>query len=277
MATLGARNTNGAAKVRSVERALRIMLAFSPEEPELSLSEVSRRLKLSVSTTHRLLRTLQAYGFVGHQEDRSEYRLGLTLFKLGSIVQHSMTLHRQADSALRRLSRRTQETAYLCNVDNDQALCLDRVDGEHQVRVLALDVGGRLPLNCGGAPRALLASLSDEEIHRLIRQNRFVRLRPKSLVRPAEIWEDVKRTRKQGYVFCAEDVIESVGAIGAPIRDHSGQVVGALSIAGILPHFEGELRAAKIQAVVEEARVVSEGLGWTDSLLPHPGKDGHRP
>lgn len=248
--------------VRSVERSLRILQTFSSDEVELSLSDLGRRLNLSPSTIHRLLTTLQRQGFIEQDESKGKYRLGLTLFKLGSLVQQGMNLRVQSEISLRRLMRRTSETSYLCVMDGDEALCIDRVEGDHQVRVLALDVGGRLPLTCGGAPRVLLAYMSDDQTEAYMRRRAFPRLTAHSLTQREKIRQDIARTRRQGYTFSVEDVIEGVAAIGAPIRDHSHQVIGAISIAGILLHFGEDNRGNLIQAVREEAEAISINMGW---------------
>jgi DNA-binding IclR family transcriptional regulator len=245
---------------------LKILQTFTPEEPELTLSELGRRLDLSLSTMHRLLGTLQIHGFVEQNESNGKYRLGLALFKLGSLVQQNLDLRQLSQVPLRRLARQTNETAYLCVLDNNEALCVDRIEGQHQVRVLALDVGGRLPLNCGAAPRVLLAFLPNETINDLLEDGGLVQVTPASLSDPDEIWDDVRLTRERDYTFSVEDVIEGVAAIGAPIRDHTGEVVAALSIAGVLPHFEESRVPPLIKAVQEEARAISTSLGWAEAL-----------
>ncbi|OGO68445.1 MAG: hypothetical protein A2Z37_13430 [Chloroflexi bacterium RBG_19FT_COMBO_62_14] len=259
------RTAVGAVGVRSVERALKILQAYSSDELELSLSDLGRRLELSPSTTHRLLSTLQRQGFIEHIESNGKYRLGLMLFKLGSLVQQGMNLRRQSELSLRRLMRRTSETSYLCVMDGDEALCIDRVEGAQQVRVLALDVGGRLPLNCGGAPRVLLAFMSDEQTEAYLKRRAFPRFTAYSLTQPDQIRQDIHQTRRQGYTYSVEDVIESVAAVGAPIRDHTGQVIGAISIAGLLQHFDEDNRDGLIQAVREEAEAISINMGWEAS------------
>jgi DNA-binding IclR family transcriptional regulator len=102
--------------------------------------------------------------------------------------------------------------------------------------MLALDVGGRLPLNCGGELAALLAHMTDEQTEAY--QAASVPRLTAHFTQPDQIWQDILRTRKQGYTYSVEDVIEGVAAIGAPIRDHSDQVIGAISIAGLLQHFD---------------------------------------
>ncbi len=253
-------------RLRTVERALALLLAFSREQPELTLTELSRKLRLSPSTIHRLLGTLELYGFVEQSEQNSKYRLGLALFKLGALVQDQMDLRRQAERALRRLARQTEETAYLYIIDHTEALCLDRIEGQHLVRVLVSDVGGRLPLNCGAAPRTLLAFLPDEEIQHLLAEGRLKPMTSNSLVQPEAIWSDVQLTRARGYVFGVGDVVIGVAAVGAPVRDASGRVVAALSIAGITPRFGEERLPALIAAVQEEARAVSLSLGWGEGV-----------
>lgn len=247
--------------VRSVDRVLRILQAFSQEQPERSLTELAEMLDLSPSTVHRLLSTLKAHRFVEQDGAGEKYRLGLTLFKLGAVVQRSIDLCRLSEVPLRHLARRTEETAYLIVIDNDEALCLDRVEGHHQVRVLVLDLGGRLPLNCGGGPRALLAGLPDQEIERLLQEGKLRRMTPYSITEPQQVWADIALTRERGYSLSMQDVVEGVAAIGATVRDYTGQIVGAVSIAGILPHFDEARRADLVAAVLEEARAISRSLG----------------
>lgn len=242
-----------------------LLQCFTPDQPALTLSELSRLLNLGPSTIHRLLATLEAHNFVEQDEDSAKYRLGLSLFKLGALVQQNMNLRRQAEIALRRLARRTEETAYLCIVEHDEALCLDRVEGNYQVRVLVLDVGGRLPLNCGAAPRTLLAFLPDADIQRLLQSGHLKSMTPYSLLSPAQVWADARQIREQGYVVSVDDVLPGVAAIGAPIRDVSGQVVAALSIAGTRPRFEADRLPELIEAVRQEANAVSIGLGWVET------------
>jgi DNA-binding IclR family transcriptional regulator len=107
----------------------------------------------------------------------------------------------------------------------------------------------------------LLASLPDPEVRRLIDGGRLRQRTAGSLIQPDEVWADVRLTRERGYSFSVEDVIEGVAAVGAPIRDRWGAVVGALSIAGILPHFDAARRPEMTAAVVEQARAISVSLG----------------
>ena len=77
----------------SVQKALRILQAFSVERSEQSLMEIASATHLSVSTTHRLLATLEAEGFVERVPGNGLYRLAIKVFELGSIVLHGMEIN----------------------------------------------------------------------------------------------------------------------------------------------------------------------------------------
>src|SRR5512139_1786119 len=99
--------------VRSVARAVSILEQFTDARPELSLTEISARSGLSVSTTHRLLATLRIAGMVELECRTARYHLGLKNFRLGSVASKSMILAKQADPLLRRVTECTGETAFL--------------------------------------------------------------------------------------------------------------------------------------------------------------------
>jgi len=235
------------------------------DQPEQSITELSKKVALSPSTTHRLLKTLQVYDFVEQEESTSKYRLGLALFRLGALVQHSMSLLKQAHRPLQRLAQITGDTATLFIVDNNEALCIDRIEGQYPVSILTVGAWGRLPLNCGGAPRALLAYQSDEDFERLIKGDHFRKMTPISIIEPEDLWRDIKDVREKGYSIAVDDVIEGVAAIGAPIWDNNGKVIGALSVVAITPRFGEDRQPELVKTVLEQAKNISVQLGWSET------------
>src|SRR5215468_410672 len=78
--------------LKSLRKAIHVLEAFSIREPRLPLTEIARRVGLPLSTAHRILATLHAEGFVERGADRDQYRLGIRLLELGSIVLSTMEL-----------------------------------------------------------------------------------------------------------------------------------------------------------------------------------------
>ena len=147
--------------VRAVARAVSVLEQFTLDRPELSLTEISAGAGLSKSTAHRLLGTLEATEMVEVDKETSRYRLGLKIFRLGSVVSKSMELVKQADPVLWNVTQDTDETSFLLVADGNEALCLRRFDGSHHVRVLFMEPGKRSAFNCGAGQRVLLAHLPE--------------------------------------------------------------------------------------------------------------------
>lgn len=247
--------------VRAVMRAISILEQFSLERPELNLTEISASIGLSKSTTHRLLSTLEATEMVEFDKRTAHYRLGLKAFRLGSIVVKSMELVKQADPLLAATAEETSETAFLVVADGNEALCLRRFDGSHQIRVLYLEPGRHSAFNCGAAQRVLLAHLPDDRWEEVV--NGHVRRQTQySLVSRDELERDRREIRERGYSVSWEDVTLHACALGAPVRDASGSVIAAVSISGIVQRFSAERLPGLIRSVMKLGDDLSRRLGY---------------
>src|SRR5262245_49615971 len=69
-------------RTQAVQRALQVLDLFSLASPELSLQEISGRLGMAASTTHRLLKTLEESSWLARVDGTELYRLGPRLLTL---------------------------------------------------------------------------------------------------------------------------------------------------------------------------------------------------
>src|SRR5260370_27901947 len=67
-----------ATRKNAAGRLLAVLDAFGPRSRALSLSEISRRSELSLSTTHRLVHELLTWGALGRDPD-GRYSIGVRL------------------------------------------------------------------------------------------------------------------------------------------------------------------------------------------------------
>ena len=252
---------DGDLNVRAVVRAVSILEQFTLERPELNLTEISTGIGLSKSTTHRLLSTLEATEMVEFDRKTAHYRLGLKTFRLGSIVAKGMELIKQADPLLRAMAEDTTETAFLVVADGNEALCLRRFDGSHQVRVLYLEPGKHSAFNCGAAQRVILAHLPDAQWEEVVGAH-VRRITQYSLVSRDELERDRREIRERGYSVSWEDVALHACALGTPVRDATGEVVAAVSISGIVQRFSAERLPGLIRSVMELGEELSRRLGY---------------
>jgi DNA-binding IclR family transcriptional regulator len=230
------------------------------ESRELRLVDIERRLGLSRSTTFRLLSSMEHEGLIDRDATTGAYRLGLRLMQLGMAVSRRLDLRDVARPVLADLTATTRQTSFLSIRRSFEAVCIDRVAGSH-VDVLALTLGGALPLHIGAAPRVLLAAMDDEEIAEYLAAGEPRRATPDSIVEPDALLRDVERTRAEGYVLSNEDVSPGVCAVGAPVRDREQRVVAAVSIADVSPSYEDAALPALVARVQRAAAEISARLG----------------
>jgi DNA-binding IclR family transcriptional regulator len=90
-----AKHGSGAEGLKSLRKAMRVPDCFSLKESQLPLTDIACKVRLSLSTAHRILATLRDVGIVWQEGKRDLYRLGLKLLELGSMVLANMEVHRK--------------------------------------------------------------------------------------------------------------------------------------------------------------------------------------
>ena len=101
----------------SVHNAARVLRAFTHADQELGVAELSRRLGLSKSTTHRLVATLEHERLLEQDQRTGKYRLGLALYELGTTVTEHVDLHQAALPVLTTLRHATGEMVHVAVLD----------------------------------------------------------------------------------------------------------------------------------------------------------------
>ncbi len=260
-------NKSSPYRVQVLERSLGILDLLCQEGPELSLIELSERLKLHKSTTHRLLGVLEQHRFIEKSANNGKYRLGLKLFELGSKAIAHLDWREKARRHLQRLAFETGETAHLCILDDGEVLYLEKVEAPRTVRVPSI-VGRRYPAHCGAAGKTLLAFRSEEEVGELVKRRGLKAYTRNTLTTPAQLKEALRGVRDQGYAVDNEEFEEGLECIGAPIRDYSGRVVAAISIAGPTFRITEDKLPVLARTVMDVAKELSADLGFRHAEEP---------
>jgi DNA-binding IclR family transcriptional regulator len=248
---------NGAAApyVRVIGKAVAALDALLDGNAELTSAELARRLGMSRSTVHRLLTTMERHRLVDRTETGA-YGLGIHLFRLGSAVPVRAVLGRLAEPALAALAERFAVSTYLSVRDGERALCIARVD-RGPVRTTTYQVGETLPLHLGAGPNVLMSELPGAELDRIL-ERPLLAMTPRTLVDPPAIRSRLASIRDTALAYAPDDVEVGLAAMGVPVRDHSGELVGAVSVVALTPWFSGEHYAA-IAAGLRETAALIEG------------------
>lgn len=253
--------TNPTYKVQVLERALGLLNVLGASPEDMSLNDLSEAIGLHKSTVHRLVSVLEQFGYVERHPENGKYRLGLKLFELGSKAIGKLDMRERARPHLQRLAFEAGETVHLCVLDDGEVLYVDKVEPARSVRT-ASSVGRRNPVHCTGVGKAMLAELPEADVDAILRRHGQRTLTRNTITTPVQLKLELANIRKQGFSLDREENEEGVACVAAPIRDHSGAVIAAISISG--PTFrvnEGTFPALS-HAVRHAAEALSADLGW---------------
>lgn len=261
---MGLAGGRGDSHVHSVLKALRILDAFTVEQPEASLAQLSSFLGMPRSTTHRLVRSLELAHYLEFNSRTGKYRLGLKVLGLGSIVLAQLELVSVSHPFLERLAASTGETVNLGILDGSAVIYIDKVDSREVLRT-DLRVGTRLPIHCTALGKLLLAFLPEERAEKILSNYSFQPSTVHTILDPRALQAELQVIRQRGYAYGNQEFILGAQSVGVPIRDFMGKVVAGISVAGPTVRFTEERREAAIPLLLETARQISERLGYRNA------------
>ena len=247
-------------RIQAIERAVSILNAFSPEDPELGVTELAERLGLHKSTVHRFMVNLDAAGLVERNPRTGRYRLGLRIFELGGLVMQQMNLWDEALPFLEGLVHDTGETGHLAVLDGGEAIYIERVEARRALRVPSA-IGRGYPAHATNLGKVLLADLPRERVEEIVAERGLAAYTPNTITDLAQLEGELDRIRALGYAVDNEEYDEGLRCIGAPVRDHSGHVVAALGIGGPVTRITPDRVDELAELVMTAARGLSRRLG----------------
>ncbi len=223
--------------VRAVDRALDLLLCFSQEQPTLSLTQLAEHMRLSKSTVHRLLTTLEARRFVSRNRTTGAYCLGYRLMEMASLVLQGVDRQQWAYPYLRHLADEANETVDLAVLDGPDVIYLQVVESTHRVKIAAA-VGQRLPAHCTASGKAFMAFLPSDQVSKIL--DAGVRGHTQhTRLEPSDLLQDLCTTREHGFAISTEEYENDINAVAAPVLDAVGYPVAVIAIVGPsyrLPH-----------------------------------------
>ena len=243
------------------------LLDLLADHPDASAPDLAQRLGEPRPTVYRLVQDLVALGYLEQGARRGTYRLGMELFRLGSLVGLRLDVRERAAPVMSQIHSDMEETVYLMVRRHREAVCIDRVEGMH-IRSMALHLGGSLPLHLGAGPRVLLAYEPREYWDEYLSVVTLEAVTPRSPTSKAGIIALLEETRHLVYAISDEDVTLGISSVGAPIFDHTGTVHAALSVGGLRSAVLGDGGERAARLVTEGAAEVSRKMGYRGGEAP---------
>ena len=214
-------------RIQSIERGFAVLLAFDAERSNPSLIEIAGATGLSRPAVRRILLTLQHLGYV-EPTGGSHWRLTPRVLTIGQHYATSSVLVSMAERHMSRLVEETQESASLSALNGNDVLYLARVPAKRVLNVTAA-AGTRVSAHATSMGRVLLAAAPPEFVDRYLADPGLQPLTPHTITDPDQFRAALDKARTQGWSLVSEERERGLIAVSAPVRDHTGQVVAALS------------------------------------------------
>lgn len=247
--------------IQSLDRGLRVLLAFSPERPRLTLTELSQATGMNKPAVQRLTDTLVALDFLGRNRHK-EFYLGPKLLTLGYACLQGHELREVAREHLSAFSDRIGHTVNLCMLNGNELVVLYR---REVGTFYTFDVhpGSRLPVHCTSMGKVLLAALPDADLRARIAGMKLRPYTPLSITDPEEFWREIMATRERGYGLSDRESSLVLYSAAAPIIDGRPRVLAAINVSMYAELVDANRREELTRLLVAEGRRLSAIMGYT--------------
>ncbi|WP_205529026.1 IclR family transcriptional regulator [Microbacterium halotolerans] len=229
--SMGMRPSESRARSRHVERptaaqrVLSVLDVFDQEHLVLTLSEISRRAGLSLSTTHRLVGELKEWGALDRRDD-GKYTIGLRVLELGSLEPQGLRLRTVALPYLSDLHSAIAADVMLSVRDGTDIVYVESLRSRRGAPVLTR-FGGRWPMHATATGQVLLAH-APLEVQNKVLGSDLRRFTAKTCTDGGDLRRRLGDIRGAGYTIVDEAITTGAVAIAVPIFGQADRVVSAI-------------------------------------------------
>ncbi len=227
-----------------------------------TLSSLCDGAHLNGSTTHRLLATLAARGYVRQDPATKKYLLGPQTLHLGQAGLAQFDLRNIAHPHLRKLAHEANELANLVLLSETHAVYMAQVQAGQRTVQMFTQLGARVPLHCTGVGKAILAFLPEDEVEHLLASENLKAYTPYTITNVFLLREELEKIRQHGYAVDNEEREIGVRCIAAPVFQARGRVLAAVSLSGPAGRINPDRDEELGQLVQHAAERISSELGY---------------
>jgi len=258
MSNSGVDSGNGG--VQSVDRALYV-LELLARRGEAGVTELASDIGVHKSTVSRLLAALEDRELVEQAFERGKYRLGFGILRLANAVSGRLDVTRQGREVCERLALEVGETVNIAVLRSEYAVNVDQARGPSAVSTHNW-VGELTPLHATSSGKVLLAFMSADARRDLLAVAGLRRFTEHTITSVERLEAQLQDVSRNGYVVSLEELEQGLNAVAAPIRDHLGGVIAALSVSGPAYRLTVERVQEIAPMVVSAADDVSRRMGY---------------
>ena len=248
--------------VQSLGRAFAILEEVARHREGIGLADLSKLVGLHNSTTFHLAKTMVSLGYIRQEKDSKRYRVGRPLFALAASALDEIEMVNVATPVLEDLSRETGESSHFAVRMGDSVVVIARTGGPGAFQ-LTDRVGVVRPAHCTALGKVILAGLRPDQLERFLERVDMKPSTDKSITNVAQLLREIAEVRKTGIAYDDGEFNPEVRCVAVPVKDFTGQVVGALGISGPIWRMSNQALHSRAKVVQASADRLSAGFGAT--------------
>lgn len=255
------KSTNSRYHVPNLIRGMAILELLSKHPEGLGMVEIARAMEMPNNSVFRIATTLTELGYLQRDESSKRFSLTRKLLALGcqSVAEHSLV--EESIEHMRQLRDKVKETVLLATVLNTQVIVIEQVTGIFPFRFV-VDIGKQAPLHASAPGKAILAFLPENELDDLIKIMPFERYNDQTITSRQDFRQELTKIRQRGYAFDLAEEMHGVRCTAAPIFNHVGYPVAAITVTGPADRLPDDVLEHAGQMVKEHSMEISRQMGF---------------
>ncbi len=247
---------------QSLEKALKILLAFESRNREMGTVELSDLLGLHRSTVGRMLKILTVYQFLQQNPQTKKFSLGPTNILLAKSLKQSLKsdLVQIVKPYLDELRDKLQDTIIFETLSLQNWIMAYIAEGSHRIRLVA-DIGERMPIHVAAGGKAFLA-FSSPEVRATLLNEKLKKVTKNSITDKRKLERQFKEIRQQGFAFDRAEYDEGIHAVSVPIFNYENQPIASATVASTPQRITGEGDSPVLLELKKTADAISSRFGY---------------
>lgn len=238
--------------VKTADRTLDVFEAFQTLKKPVGLSELAATIRAPMSSCHGLVRTLKERGYLYSVGGRRTFYPTKRLLEIAAVISAHDPVLEQLGPLLATLRDKTGETVILGKRQQDSAVYIDVVEGQHTIRYAALP-GKITPLHSSAIGKAILGQMTPAEFAKLVRTLPLPKITENTITDVAALVADIQTGRCKGYFVTRGENVADVMAVASIVRRGPDSL--GIAVAGPLDRVTANLDryVARLKETCKEA------------------------
>lgn len=221
--------------VKSAEKTLSVLLAFTAESPQLSVTQVAEATSLTRAAARRFLLTLVDLGYLS--TDGTQFSLTARVLDIGAGFLAGLNLPKVAQPHLNELAHELDESATLSILDEDDIVYIARASAP-RLHTVTVNLGSRLPAWATSMGRVLVSDLPAADQQEFVDRTEISKFTDRTVSSRQELSRELARIREQGWCLVSQELDEGLRGLAVPVR-RGGATLAALNVSLHTSHLRG--------------------------------------